>query len=245
MNHKQKIKQIIFALFIFCILASTPLWAWFSFFKLSYINWEGNRKISSQQLDENFSSLLGKNIFKIKLENIEEKLLADPRIRSVDARRVLPDRLTVTIEEKRAIILVHARRLFGLSLDLELVPLDSLVEDLPVITGCDFSQVKYYKKLNHKELNLAWDLYQTFLKKDLNLANRISEISVENEKNLLVYFMPDGLRVNFGVGDWEIKLKRLQEVLEREKNLSSVDLRFKNMAVLKFKEDQESKLARI
>src|SRR3972149_4341141 len=146
MNHKQKIKQIIFALFIFSILASTPLWAWFSFFKLSNINWEGNRKISSEQLDQNFQFLLGKNIFKIKLEKIEEK---------------------------RPIILVHAKRLLGLSLDLELIPLDSLTEDLPVITGCSFSQVKYYKKLKSKELNLAWDLYQTFLKKDLNLANRI------------------------------------------------------------------------
>lgn len=245
MNHKQKIKQIIFALFIFSILASTPLWAWFSFFKLSNISWEGNQKISSEQLDQNFQFLLGKNIFKIKLEKIEEKLLADPRVRSVDARRVLPNQLTVTIEEKRPIILVHAKRLLGLSLDLELIPLDSLVEDLPVITGCSFSQVKYYKKLKSKELKLAWDLYQTFLKKDLNLANRISEISVQNERNLLVYFMPDGLRASFGVGDWETKLKRLQEVLQREENLSSVDLRFKNMAVLKFKEKREQDLARI
>ena len=245
MNHKQKIKQIIFALFIFSILATTPLWAWFSFFKLSYINWEGNQKIPSEQLDQNFQALYGKNIFKIKLETIEEKLLADPRVRSVDVRRVLPNQLTVSIEEKRPMILVHARSLFGLSLDLEPIPLDSLVEDLPVITGCSFSQVKYYKKLNHKELNLAWDLYQIFLKKDLSLANRISEISVENEKNLAVYFMPDGLKVNLGVGDWETKLKRLQEVLQREENLRSVDLRFKNMAVLKFKEDKESKLARI
>ncbi len=245
MNHTQKIKQIIFALFIFSILATTPLWAWFSFFKLSYINWEGNQKISSEQLDQNFQSLYGKNIFKLKLEQIEDKLLTDPRVRSVEVRRVLPNQLTVSIEEKRPIILVHTKKLFGLSLDLEPIPLDSLVEDLPVITGCSFSQVKYYKKLNHKELNLAWDLYQTFLKKDLNLANRISEIAVENDKILLVYFMPDGLKVNFGVGDWETKLKRLQEVLQREKNLGSVDLRFKNMAVLKFKEDQESKLARI
>lgn len=245
MNHQHKIKQIIFALFIFSILASTPLWAWFSFFKLSYINWEGNQKISSEQLDKNFNSLYGKNIFQLKLEKIEEKLLSDPRVRSADVRRVLPNHLTVTIEEKRPILLVQARRLLGLSLDLELIPLDSLAEDLPVITGCSFPQVKYYKKLNHKEVNLAWDLYQTFLKKDVNLANRISEISVENESNLLVYFMPDGLRVNFGVGDWETKLKRLQEVLQREENLSSVDLRFENMAVLKFKEKKREDLARI
>jgi len=245
MNHTQKTKQIIFALFIFSILASTPLWAWFSFFKLSHINWEGNQKISSEQLDKNFSSLYGKNIFKLKLEQIEEKLLADPRVRSVEARRVLPNQLTVSIEEKRPILLVQARRLLGLSLDLELIPLDSLAEDLPVITGCSFSQVKYYKKLKSKELNLAWDLYQTFLKKDLNLANRISEIAVENEKNLLVYFMPDGLKTSFGVGDWETKLKRLQEVLAREENLSSVDLRFKNMAVLKFKEKKREELARL
>lgn len=245
MNHTHKIKQTIFTLFIFSILASTPLWAWFSFFKLSHINWEGNQKISSQQLDQNFNSLYGKNIFKIRLEKIEEQLLADPRVRSVDVRRVLPNQLAVTVEEKRPILLVHARRLLGLSLDLELIPLDSLTEDLPVITGCSFSQVKYYKKLNHKELNLAWDLYQTFLKKDLNLANRISEIAVENEKNLLVYFMLDGLRASFGVGDWDTKLKRLQEVLAREENLSSVDLRFKNMAVLKFKENKAEQLARI
>src|SRR3990172_11782338 len=131
MNQTQKIKQIIFALFIFSILASTPLWAWFSFFKLSYINWEGNREISSEKLDQNFNSLYGKNIFKIRLEKIEEQLLADPRVRSVDVRRVLPNQLTVTIEEKRPMILVQARRLLGLSLDLELIPLDSLVEDLP------------------------------------------------------------------------------------------------------------------
>ncbi|OGC79067.1 MAG: hypothetical protein A2145_06485 [candidate division Zixibacteria bacterium RBG_16_40_9] len=245
MHNKQKIKQIIFTLFIFSILVTAPLWAWSSLFKLSHIKWVGNQKISTEQLDKNFSFLYGQNIFKIKLEKIKEKLLSDPRIRGVQIGRVLPNQLSVSLEEKRPIILVHARKLLGLSLDLELLPLDSLVEDLPLISGCDFSKIKYYKKNNHQQLNLAWDLYQTFLKKDLVLANQISEICVENDKNLVVYFMPEGLKVNLGVGDWDIKVKRLQEVLKREKNLSSVDLRYKNLAVLKFKETKAEKLAQI
>ncbi len=245
MQNKQKIKQIIFTLLVFSILVTAPLWAWSSIFKLSYIKWEGNQKICTEQLDKNFSFLLGQNIFKIKLEKIKAQLLSDPRVRGVEISRVLPNQLTVTLEEKRPILLVHSSKLFGLSLDLEPLPLDSLAEDLPLITGCDFSKIKYYQRQNHQQLNLAWELYQTFLKKDLVLANRISEISVENPRNLVVFFMPDGLKVSLGVGDWALKLKRLQEVLIRETNLSSVDLRYKNLAVLKFKEKPIEKLAQI
>ncbi len=138
MRNKQKIKQIIFSLLVFSILISAPLWAWSSIFKLSYIKWEGNQKISTEQLDKNFSFLLGQNIFKIKLEKIKAQLLSDPRVRGVEISRVLPNQLTITLEEKRPILLVHSRKLFGLSLDLEPLPLDSLAEDLPLITGCDF-----------------------------------------------------------------------------------------------------------
>lgn len=245
MQNKQKIKQIIFTLLVFSILVSAPLWAWSSIFKLSYIKWEGNQKISAERLDQDFSFLLGQNIFKIKLEKIKAQLLSDPRVRGVVISRVLPNHLNVSIEEKRPILLVQARKLMGLSLDLEPLPLDSLAEDLPVVTGCQFAKIKYYQKLNNQQLKLAWDLYQTFLKKDLVLANRISEISVENPRNLLVFFMPDGLKVSLGVGDWELKLKRLQEVLNRETNLSSVDLRYKNLAVLRFKESKIEKLAQL
>src|SRR5574341_118777 len=245
MQNKQKIKQIIFTLLVFSILVSAPLWAWSSIFKLSYIKWEGNQKISAERLDQDFSFLLGQNIFKIKLEKIKAQLLSDPRVRGVVISRVLSNHLNVSIEEKRPILLVQARKLMGLSLDLEPLPLDSLAEDLPVVTGCQFAKIKYYQKLNNQQLKLAWDLYQTFLKKDLVLANRISEISVENPRNLLVFFMPDGLKVSLGVGDWELKLKRLQEVLNRETNLSSVDLRYKNLAVLRFKESKIEKLAQL
>lgn len=245
MQNKQKIRQIIFTLLVFSILVTAPLWAWSSIFKLSYIKWEGNQKISAERLDKDFSYLLGQNIFKIKLEKMKVQLLSDPRIRGVEISRIFPNQLTVTLEEKRPILLLQAGKLYGLSLDLEPLPLNSLAEDLPVVTGCQFAKIKYYQKLNNQQLKVAWDLYQTFLKKDLVLANRISEISVENPRNLTVFFMPGGLKVSLGVGDWELKLKRLQEVLKRETNLSSVDLRYKNLAVLRFKENKIEKLAQL
>src|SRR5574341_942531 len=122
MQNKQKIKQIIFTLLVFSILVSAPLWAWSSIFKLSYIKWEGNQKISAERLDQDFSFLLGQNIFKIKLEKIKAQLLSDPRVRGVVISRVLPNHLNVSIEEKRPILLVQARKLMGLSLDLEPLP---------------------------------------------------------------------------------------------------------------------------
>ncbi len=239
--------QTVLASSLFLVLALVSFLTWGPFLKISKIEVLGNQKVSAEELEPYLKSVYGQNLFRVNLGKLERNLQTFKEIRKVEISRILPNQLQINLEEKKPILLVYSQKLHGLSPEQELLPLDSQKFDLPVITGCHLTRFKYYKKVTHPHITLAWNFYQMLWQKDEVLASQISEISFSDQDNLVIYLMPEGLKVILGMGEWGNKIERLQQVLIKEKeNLTAVDLRFKNLAVLKYKkEESKNKLAQI
>jgi hypothetical protein len=135
--------------------------------------------------------------------------------------------------------------LFGLSQDQEIIPLEEedLKRDLPLVTGLaplsgsekENQSICPYKRWANAKAKFALDFYKTLLEEDSSLMGIISEMSLFEENNLILYLIPRGIQVNMGEGNFKKKLKRVKAILEYEgkrDDLACIDLRFKDQVVL-------------
>ncbi len=71
-----------------------------AFFRVIGIEWSGLVHHSVPEMTERFQSEIGKNLFQTDLSDIRTRILSDPWIKEVVIRRVLPDRLWITVVER-------------------------------------------------------------------------------------------------------------------------------------------------
>lgn len=78
------------------IIANTPLFA------VHKINIKGNKDYTKQQVITMSGVQKGDNLFRIQKRSIRKRLVNNSYIREVDLHRSLPDTLTITVKERRA-----------------------------------------------------------------------------------------------------------------------------------------------
>ena len=223
-------------------------------FNLTRIDIEGNHKVSEEEILEIAKIELGANIFHTNLGRIKDHIREDDRIKDVWVKRKLPNRVLIEVEEKKPALWINLPDgLCGLSQDQEIIPLEEedFDLDLPVVTGLaslsgsgkQNQSVMPYKRWPNRKAKFALDFYNTLLDEDSSFSEIISEISLGDETNLILYLIPRGTEVNMGKGGLEKKLKRLKAILsqdpefghygEKAEHLACIDLRFKDQVVLR------------
>lgn len=71
------------------------------FFSVTEIEIRGNARLDREHVLEAAEVAVGENIFELELADAEQRLAADPWVRNVMVKRVLPGHLQITIEEKQ------------------------------------------------------------------------------------------------------------------------------------------------
>jgi cell division septal protein FtsQ len=250
-------KSLIFLIFVFLILlfGGVYFYAFYSpVYQVAKIQVKGTRKIDPEEIKKKTSWCVGKNIFSLKLENLEEKLIADVRLKSVLVSRMLPHTVVIQLEEKTPVLWINLPAVlpgakdfgfFGLSEDQEIIPLDKddLSRDLPIVSGIDAREMngssglllKPYQRYESFKTRWALDFYAMLADNDSDAIRLLAEINASDAPNLTLYLLPFGNKVLMGSGDYLKKWNRLKTILGAEDNLqelSSVDLRFDDQAVL-------------
>jgi len=223
-------------------------------FDLTQIDVEGNHKVSAKEILEKAKIELGTNIFRTNLRRIKDHIREDDRIKDVWVKRKLPNRVLIEVEEKKPALWINLPDgLYGLSQDQEIIPLEEedFDRDLPIVGGLaslsvfekQNQSVRPYKRWTNMKVKFALDFYNTLLDEDSSFSEIISEISLCDETNLILYLIPRGTEVNMGKGDFKKKSKRLKAILsqdpeferyeEKAERLACIDLRFKDQVVLR------------
>ena len=250
-------KNLLFVILTFLILlfGGTYFYAFYSpVYNVTDIQIKGTKKIAPEEIKKKASWCVGKNIFSLKLEKVQEKLLEDVRLKSVQVNRMLPHTITIQLEEKTPVLWINLQAIlpgakdygfFGLSEDQEIIPLDKddLSRDLPIVSGVDVREIngssslllKPYQRYESFKTKRALDFYDMLKDNDPVALKLLAEINASDAPNLILYLLPFGNKVLMGSGDYHKKWNRLKTILGAEENieeLSSVDLRFNNQAVL-------------
>jgi len=180
----------------------------------------------------------GTNLFRLDRARVVARLEALPLVRRAEMVRRFPNRVTLSVEERRPFTLVHAGRLHwideqGVSLGPEARAVDP---QAPVITGLSPADLATPGGSPGARVAVGISLLRMLLRSETSLLRQISEIDVSRADGPVLYTV-DGIEVRLGAEDWEARLGRLQGVLAQTRasgeSVSAIDLRFRDQVVLK------------
>jgi cell division protein FtsQ len=214
--------------------------------KVAGVRTEGNRILSSLDLQRLANVPVGVRLFDLDLAAIEKRVEKSPFVREAAVQRDLPDRIAIQIEERAPIAALSGGRLLYVDAEgMVLPPVRSeYVFDLPVITGAVQEQeCTPGRRVTGKSLQDALQLLRVALELDENLYRRISEVSIRDNGDLVAYTVEFGVPVVFGRGDLAMKLATLESfwnsvVSSRGAHeLASIDVRFADQVVVRWTVD--------
>jgi cell division protein FtsQ len=146
------------------------------------------------------------------VKSIERSIATHPWVKSVRVTRHLPSRLTIEVEEHRAVALLSLGELYLVneaSVPFKRLKLgDSF--DLPLVTGIDRALFAEKKDEGLQQLADAVALIEAYAAEPFAQKQPLSEVNLHPEGVTAV--TTDGQEIEFGEGDVAAKLARLARV---------------------------------
>lgn len=207
------------------VIAQAPL------LKIDRIVVVGNHRVSTDELLATLSGLRGENIVLTDLDAWRERLVASPWVREATFHRTLPSTVEVAVAEREPVGIGRLTgRLFlvderGTVIDAYGPQYADL--DLPIIDGLSAGSAS--GETDSERGGLAARVIQAFKAKP-NLARRLSQVDVTDQRNAAVILSGDQAVIYVGVDRF---LPRIESYLElssalhaRVDDIDYVDLRF-------------------
>jgi cell division protein FtsQ len=233
----------IFFIFVLVLLFFSGIYMFlinFFWFNLDRIQMSGDSNLTINDVTRLSPMYLGTNIFRINTGKLENDIKKDLTLSRVRVMRKLPDKIEISLQRKKPVLLINLDQLYGLTQDKEIIPLENFNRgwDIPILSGVHLKSINFYREMDIPEIQRAIDFYQAVREVNSTFMERISELDLSNSDNLILYLLPSGLKAIMGASDYKRRIARLMAILEMEedlKKLSCVDLRFENQGVVKTK----------
>ena len=205
------------------------------YLKVRSINVTGEKRVKKEEVLSLSGVQIGENILRVKKKQAEGSIRTHPFVEDAFLRKKLPDEVIIEIKEREPAAIVKLNGLFvmdrGGVLFKKYSPADDL--DLPVVTVAD----DYGWEPEVKSRIIS---FMEFLrgKERFNLDN-VSEIHVDRVYGFSVTTMEEGIRLEFGKGDFEKKFSNLAKVVsargESLEGIEAIDLDNARGVIVKFK----------
>jgi cell division protein FtsQ len=214
-------------------------------FNINEINLVGHQRLSNEELSPWIGSIIGKNIFQLELDGISKRLVEHPWIQSASARRVFPQGIYVEIKERTPFAKIQMEQIYvidnyGILLGTDLRGANTL----PTITGIKMKNHQIGSNVADEEiirsLKMMHSLNQlsTFEKNpidNVHISSRYRITFSTNTQDVKVHMRPEIARESFGN-----LVLALGAIEKNEKDLSYIDLSFKNRVVVKHRDEVKS-----
>jgi cell division protein FtsQ len=176
----------------------------------------------------------GTNIFKLDTIGVTGRVESLPEVRRADVVRELPNRVVISVEERRPFTLVHGGRLHWMDEEGRLLGAspEAVAPPMPVISGLSAEELASMRTAPGPKARAAIGVIRALLRSGNGLTAEISEIDMSRREGPVLYTV-DGVEVRLGTEDWEERLTRLEGVLSQiaTQDVRTVDLRFRDQVV--------------
>jgi cell division protein FtsQ len=176
----------------------------------------------------------GSNIFKLDTMSVIGRVESLPEIRRADVVRELPNRVVISVEERRPFTLVHGGRLHWMDEEGRLLGAspEAVAPPMPVISGLSADELASMRSSPGPKARAAIGVIRALLRSGTGLTAEISEIDMSRREGPVLYTI-DGVEVRLGTEDWDERLARLEGVLAQiaTQDVRTVDLRFRDQVV--------------
>lgn len=200
-----------------------------------------SRHVSRTQLIEVFAEDLERNILRAPLEERKADLEQIPWVKHATVMRLLPDRISVVVEERTPVAFVRQGADIGLVDDsgvlFELASGNSEVDSysFPVVTGISTADPLAVRAVR---IRILQDCLRDLDAGGERISSKLSEVDLSNPEDIKALIPDHGtdVLVHFGNGDYLNRYRRFEEHLSEWRSqypkLSSVDMRYERQVVL-------------
>ncbi len=138
---------------------------------------EGNQSISTEDILLNADLSYG-NIFQVNIKEARRKILQNPKVASVKIKKVFPNKLIFTIEERIPLCVIFNREK-AVTIGNDLVVMEirdkNAPTNLPIITGISLKKTAMGQPIHSSDFALVLNIFKNV---DETLRQNISEIDV-------------------------------------------------------------------
>ena len=203
-------------------------------FAVTSVEVRGASRTSPEQILAVAAIPRGTNIFRLDTTGVTGRVESLPAVRRADVVRELPDRVVISVEERRPFTLVHGGRLHWMDEEGRLLgaSLAAVAPPMPVISGLTADELASMRTAPGPKARAAVAVIRALLRSGIGLTAEISEIDMSRREGPVLYTV-DGVEVRLGSEDWEERLARLEGVLAQvaAQDVRTVDLRFRDQVV--------------
>ncbi len=241
-RRRSRLRRLVRLVPIVALVALAPLGAGFGAhwlvttprFAVGSVDVRGAARVPSEQILAAAAIQPGTSLFRLDTTGVAGRVAALPEIRRADVVREFPNRVVISVEERRPFTLVHAGRLHWLDEEGRLLGASSqaVVPQVPVVSGLSEEELASLRSAPGPKALAAIALIRALLRSGSALSAEISEIDMSRADGPVLYTV-DGVQVRLGTEDWEERLARLEGVLAQvaTQDVRTVDLRFRDQVV--------------
>src|SRR5437773_10521742 len=203
-------------------------------FAVARVEVRGASRMSPEQVMAAAAIPRGTNIFRLDTVDVIDRIEALPEVRRADIVRELPNRVVISVEERRPFTLVHGGRLHWMDEEGRLLGASpsAVSSPLPVISGLTADELASMRTSPGPKARAAIAVIRALLRSGGGLTAEVSEIDMSRREGPVLYTIV-GVEVRLGSEDWEERLARLEGVLTQvaTQDVRAVDLRFRDQVV--------------
>ncbi|MBE3127021.1 MAG: FtsQ-type POTRA domain-containing protein [Candidatus Atribacteria bacterium] len=202
---------------------------------------QGNDCLSEDEIFFNSGIKFGENIFKLNLKKSINSLKKEPRIKEVEIKRVIPNKIVISLTEREAAAIIHIEEeyFFSTKEGMVLSKIDRPEEGfaLPLISGLEINEIKIGEIIDKPEFRTALESINSA---EVILPKKFCRVEILSPDDFMICNKDDTLKVRVNrpevIINKENLLREALEKIEREKLLVEyIDIRFKDSLVIKLK----------
>ncbi len=203
-------------------------------FAVTSVEVRGVSRVAPDQILAVAAIQQGTNIFRLDTIDVIGRVEALPEVRRADVVRELPNRVVISVEERRPFTLVHGGRLHWMDEEGRLLGAspEAVAPPMPVISGLSADELASMRTAPGPKARAAIGVIRALLRSGNWLTAEISEIDMSRREGPVLYTV-DGVEVRLGTEDWDERLARLEGLLAQiaMQDVRTVDLRFRDQVV--------------
>ncbi len=215
---KKKIKNTIrFIILLIIMLGIGAFLCTSKVFKIQEIKIFGNEQIMKEELQ--VEDKIGHNIFLISKIKIEKDLKKNPYVKKVTTKKVLPNKLEITIEERQKDFMIKTEDGYiymdkqGYLLEKSSINLEKII-----LTGYTTKELEPGKRLEDEDLEKLEDIRNIIKNcKKIEIYDIITTIDISDEDEYIIYI--ESMRKLIYIGDSSNlanKMLFIEDMLEKE-----------------------------
>jgi cell division protein FtsQ len=207
-------------------------------FAIHEVGFRGMSRVEASEIEGLLSDIKGQNILLVSLDSYVDRIEMHPRVERVTMNRVLPDKVTCSVEEREPVALIFTDQFLEVDRHGMVMGRDefSAILDLPIITGLQTGHLEEGKISSDPRLRSALDVLKLCKRYGGGFAEDISELRV-SAAGLSIRSLENDCVLLLGQSDHEKRLRKyfmLKETFaENEPSARLIDLRFDDQVVLR------------